>query len=327
MKECEIKVSVICNTYNHENYIEDAIKSFLMQKTNFKFEVLIHDDASTDRTADIIRKYEKRYPDIIKGIYQTENQYSKGKKITKEFQVPRAKGKYIALCEGDDYWIDSNKLQIQYDTLEAHPQIDICAHNNITIHARTCEMVDKKYVTKVSERIASVEEVILGEGGFVATNSLFFRKSVYENELPFRKVMAYDYTLQIMGALRGGMICLPNFMSAYRFAVPNSYTDRFRKGNKKEVSFISRRQEMLLQLDKDTNYIYHDAIIGRLMLYEIVAENRAIENLNILIKYKSGFHILSRTDKIRVVVKCFCPMVLQAKHKYFISKRNKILNN
>lgn len=97
-------VSICCLTFNHEPYIRECLDGFLMQKTNFPFEVLIHDDASTDHTADIIREYEVQYPNIIKPIYQNENQYSKGVRVTWTFQFPRAKGKYIAMCEGDDYW-------------------------------------------------------------------------------------------------------------------------------------------------------------------------------------------------------------------------------
>ncbi|MBQ3559423.1 MAG: glycosyltransferase [Agathobacter sp.] len=320
-----MKVSIICCTYNHEKYIEEAIKSFLMQKTNFKFEVLIHDDASTDKTAEIVRKYEKDYPDIIKPIYQTENQYSKGKIIVSEFLIPRAEGKYVALCEGDDYWNHPDKLQKQYDALEAHSEIDMCAHNSIVIHAITGELVNRHWITKNGVRVASIEETILGEGGFVATNSLFFRKSVYENELPFRKIMAYDYTLQIAGALKGGILCLPDFMSAYRFAVPNSFTDRKRKENKQEVSFYLKKRAVLEQLDKDTGNKYHDVITGRLMLNEILVTNKAVENIRILVKYKNGFHVLSTKDKIKILVKCFCPILLRLKHKLFISKRNKII--
>ena len=124
----EILVSICCITYNHEPYIRDAIEGFLMQKTDFPFEVLIHDDASTDGTADIIREYETKYPDIIKPIYQTENQYSKGIKISATYNYPRAKGKYIALCEGDDYWIDPYKLQKQVDFLEAHEECVLTCH-------------------------------------------------------------------------------------------------------------------------------------------------------------------------------------------------------
>lgn len=125
-------VSISCITYNHENYIEDALIGFLIQETDFPFEVLIHDDASTDKTAKIIRKYEKKYPSIVKPIYQKENQHSKGIKPNRVYNFPRAKGKYIALCEGDDYWIDPYKLQKQYDILENNPNYGL-VHTNCKI--------------------------------------------------------------------------------------------------------------------------------------------------------------------------------------------------
>jgi len=125
----EIMVSIICNTYNHEEFIAEAIESFLIQETYFKFEILIHDDASTDKTAEIIRLYEQKYPSLIKPIYQSINQYSTGIKPSVTFSYPRAKGKYIALCEGDDYWTDPNKLQIQFECLENNPDVVCCCHN------------------------------------------------------------------------------------------------------------------------------------------------------------------------------------------------------
>lgn len=119
-------VSICCVTYNHASYIRECLDGFMMQKTNFTFEVLIHDDASTDGTADIIKEYEIKYPGIIKPIYQIENQYSKGISPSVTFNFPRAKGKYIAMCEGDDYWTDPLKLQKQVDFLESHPDYVMC---------------------------------------------------------------------------------------------------------------------------------------------------------------------------------------------------------
>ena len=119
-------VSVRCITYNHENYIAQALDGFLMQRTRFPFEVIVHDDASTDKTADIIREYEKKYPHIIKPIYQTENQYSKRDGSIGRIMNVACKGKYIAFCEGDDYWIDENKLQMQVDFLEKNPEYGMC---------------------------------------------------------------------------------------------------------------------------------------------------------------------------------------------------------
>lgn len=122
-------VSILCASYNQEKYIAQTIEGFLMQKVSFPIEIIIHDDASTDGTADIIRKYEVKYPDIIKGIYQTENQYSKKVPIWDTFIYPKAKGKYFAECEGDDYWTDPNKLQVQADFLESHDDYVAIGHN------------------------------------------------------------------------------------------------------------------------------------------------------------------------------------------------------
>jgi len=103
-------VSILCITYNHASFIRQCLEGFIAQKTDFPIEVIIHDDASTDGTADIIREYEKKYPDIINWIYQTENQYSKGTDFFKKYLLDQAVGKYIAMCEGDDYWIDDGYI-------------------------------------------------------------------------------------------------------------------------------------------------------------------------------------------------------------------------
>lgn len=115
-------VSIKNLVYNHEKYIAQALDGFLMQKTDFPFEVIVHDDASTDNSAQIIREYEKKFPSIIKPIYETENQYSKHDGSLGRIVNSKLSGKYVALCEGDDYWIDENKLQMQVDFLQNNPE-------------------------------------------------------------------------------------------------------------------------------------------------------------------------------------------------------------
>jgi len=124
----EILVSVFCTTYNHEAYIKEAIEGFLIQKTTFPIEVIIHDDASTDKTAEIVRSYAEQYPDKIVAILQKNNQFTNGIDVYKAFIWPRARGKYIALCEGDDYWTDPYKLQKQVDFLEKNRSFTFCVH-------------------------------------------------------------------------------------------------------------------------------------------------------------------------------------------------------
>ena len=122
-------VSIACTTYNHEKYIAHAIEGFLMQYTPFPIEIIIHDDASTDGTADIIRKLGMSHR-IIKPIFQETNQFSLKKKPLGTYVIPQCRGKYIALCEGDDYWTDPYKLKKQVDVLESHPEFAMCFTNS-----------------------------------------------------------------------------------------------------------------------------------------------------------------------------------------------------
>tara|TARA_B110000046_G_scaffold13464_1_gene13234 strand:- start:11972 stop:13036 length:1065 start_codon:yes stop_codon:yes gene_type:complete len=124
----EILVSICCQTYNHVGFIEKAVESFLMQKTDFRFEILIRDDASTDGTTKIVQKYAFKFPELIKLLTYEENQYKKGVKPFPD-NVRRAQGKYIAICEGDDYWTDTLKLQKQADFLENNKEYGM-VHTN-----------------------------------------------------------------------------------------------------------------------------------------------------------------------------------------------------
>ena len=142
-------LSISCITYNHAPYIRQCIEGFLMQKTDFSFEVIIHDDASTDGTEEIIREYESKYPDIIKPLYEKENQYVKGRIGSLVFNFPRAKGKYIALCEGDDYWTDPLKLQKQVELMEKYPEASMCVALNKQVNTTTGkETIDDNYFGK-----------------------------------------------------------------------------------------------------------------------------------------------------------------------------------
>lgn len=120
------KVSILCTAYNHGAYIRAALEGFVSQVTDFPFEVVVHDDASTDGTADIIREYEQLYPQIVRPIYQTENQYSRERGRVTRLVHAAARGTYLAMCEGDDYWIDPHKLQDQVKMLEADSTLSAC---------------------------------------------------------------------------------------------------------------------------------------------------------------------------------------------------------
>lgn len=182
-------VSISCITYNHASYIKECIDGFLMQKTNFNFEVLIHDDHSTDGTEEIIKEYAIQYPDIIKPLFEKENQYSLGKPIgSAVWNLPRARGEYIAICEGDDYWTDPYKLQKQVDFLESHPDYGMC-------------------YTKVKRFVPKNNKFIDEWGGPNETMD----KLLIENTIPtltavFHKAIYYNYLTEIHPSKRGWLM-------------------------------------------------------------------------------------------------------------------------
>jgi glycosyltransferase involved in cell wall biosynthesis len=234
-----IKVSVCCITYNHAAYIKDAINGFLMQKTTFPIEVIIHDDASNDGTAEIIKNYAEKYPHLILPIFQSENQYSKNQGgIFVRFVWPSARGKYIAICEGDDYWSDPFKLQKQIDELEKHPEINICFHPAIILNEISQEKVGIMCKYGDSNKILSAREVIINDGK-MPTPSLVIKRKAIEN-IPdwFYKAPVKDYFLQILGSLDGGALYLYEAMAVYRKGVKGSWSEKMNAASFKVDLFL-----------------------------------------------------------------------------------------
>ncbi len=305
--EPNIKVSIICNAYNHEQYIRSALDGFVMQKTDFAFEVLIHDDASTDRTADIIREYEIKYPHLIKPIYQAENQYSKNG--ISQFQYPRVKGKYIAACEGDDYWTDPLKLQKQFDAMEAHPEVDICAHGAVRVDANTGKKLDLICPAN-HNTILATEDVIYGGGGYVATASLFYRTNILVAPPKFRQFLCYDYTLQIHGALRGGMLYLSDCMSVYRALATGSWSTRMLGDQKMRQAHDQKVVQMLNILNEETAGKYDSVIQKKLLFNEFrnhVTENECKKALSK--KYREIFKTLPIKNRVSIRIKAVFPFL------------------
>lgn len=205
-------VSISCITYNHAPYIRQCLEGFLMQKTNFKFEVLIHDDASTDGTEEIIREYKSRYPDIIKPIYEEENQWVKGRRGSLTFNYPRAKGKYIALCEGDDYWTDPLKLQKQVEFLEAHPDFSMCFHGAEIV--TDLGDVYKNLYKNLESREYSGEEIL--ENWIVPTASVILKNYKNKSILEDKRFVFGDIVLFLWAAENGKIYCINEKMSVYR---------------------------------------------------------------------------------------------------------------
>lgn len=310
--ENEIKVSISCITYNHEKYIEQAIQSFLMQKTDFKYEILIHDDASTDSTADIIKKYQQEYPDIIKPVLQSENQYSRGvKHISYTYNFNRAKGKYIALCEGDDYWTDKYKLQKQVDYMESDSECTLCTHSVKRVSTESVNDIGLIRPSKVNREL-DIREFILGGGMFIGTNSILFPKKIIDN-LPtwFFDAHAGDYPLQIFLANHGKAYYMDETMSAYRVNVQGSWTNRVYFSYEQRIEHFKRVAKMLDEINEYTEYKYNKEVEIRkrynlkdVVRYtcDILIKEGRFDELN-KGKFKRFYNELSNQEKVELYVR------------------------
>lgn len=276
----DIKVSVFCLAYNHEKYIKKTLEGFVMQRTSFQYEVFVHDDASNDNTPNIIKEYAEKYPSLIKPIFQKENQMSKGVGIGHTYIFPKMKGKYIASCEGDDYWNDEYKLQKQFEFMEAHSECSLSTHR-----AQCCNedgtyndkvIPDKRYRLDKSGIISEKELVecywVRGTYPF-HTSSYFYRKSVIDTDLKYSR----DIGILRKCLLKGSVYYINETMSVRRLGSTDGWTTHLEdKGSSGWFELALRDNEEEDRFDQYTNYKYHDFIqVGRLKKF--VSYSRWIE--------------------------------------------------
>lgn len=210
-----MKVSICMLTYNHEKFIREAIEGVLMQDCDFELEFILANDCSTDKTDYVIQNILKNHPkaSCIKYVKQDENI---GMMPNFVFAMNQCKGKYIALCEGDDYWTDPLKLQKQVNFLETNPDYVLCFHK-VSILKTNGEIVDD-FITKVPENYETIE-TLARLGNYIHTPSVVFRKVIERFPFEFEKSPIGDYFLYIMLAEYGKLKCLEEKMAIYRGGV------------------------------------------------------------------------------------------------------------
>jgi glycosyltransferase involved in cell wall biosynthesis len=279
-----------------------------MQKTNFNYEIIIYDDASTDKTADIVREYETKYPGLIKPIYQTENQYSKGVK-TINFSLQRAEGKYIAICEGDDYWTDPYKLQKQVDYMEKHPECSIC------IHAAYRVLPDK---TKLKlhvrpnrgNKVFTVEEVI--HDNWIFATASFLYPAVFNTNRPYFYEIAPvgDYPLIIYLALQGKVYYIDEFMSAYRIDVKDSWSSRMSSSIERRIAVYNKTIDMLDEINRYTEYKYDNTIkkTKKRNHFNILLDQGMFKEAK-EVEFKEIYSSLDIRKKIKIFIQQYCPNI------------------
>lgn len=312
----EITVSIICNAYNHEEYIRKTLEGFVMQKTDFIFEVLVHDDASSDHTAEIIREFEVKYPNIIKPIYETENQYSKHDGSLSRIQYERVKGKYVAFCEGDDYWIDENKLQRQVNFMDNHPDYSLCVTSSIMMDVNTKKEDDRMIISQ--DRDIDVTEIIKEEHGrFFQLASSLFRKDIVLN-IPMWRISfpVGDTALFIQAGINGKIRMLADITSVYNCGTNSSWTKNVLNTIEKRVTFLEKLYVAFESFNIETNKKYNDAVRYRL---DIIRANidEAVGNYENIVSNRTAWNKFSLRQKISVLVKWKFPLC----SKLYMQKR------
>ena len=290
MDDDKILVSIRCLVYNHEPYLRQCLEGFVMQKTNFRFEAIVHDDASTDGSATIIREYAEKYPDIIKPIYETENQYSKRDGSLTRITNAACRGKYIAICEGDDYWIDPQKLQKQVDFLEAHPDYLLCGTNGLILWDNGTNAPE--YFNRNFTNRELMPEDVIGKWPF-PTASLMYRHELFAFLDSF-KCRTYNGDIRIiLVALANGRIwSLADITTVYRKNNDaNSSTNR-------------------VKAKKDHGEFYFGQMIKLYSSYDIYTDHRFKDFINIaLTKDKKRLKVIKLRKKIGLFAFMIYPII------------------
>lgn len=243
-----LMVSIECTVYNHAPYIRKCLDGFVMQKTNFRFEAIVHDDASTDGSTDIILEYAAKYPDIIKPVIEKENQFSKSLIGFRKIITSHLTGKYIAICEGDDYWTDPLKLQKQVDYLESHETVNIYSHNALRVYSDgKCEPFNKE----VKSGIYDLRRC-LRMGWFTPTASFLYRNNFIFNYVWFENGSNGDMAILYSNLMKGDIYYSEEIMSVYNYCTPNSLSVSTPRG------FLYQKKRGML---RTINQLSHDKYI------------------------------------------------------------------
>lgn len=266
----DIKVSVLCIVFNHRKYIRRCLDSMINQKTDFQYEIIIHDDASTDGTQLIIKEYAAKYPDLIKPILQDKNQYSNGNDIMANYLFPAASGKYCVEIEGDDFWCDENKLQLQVDALEKHPQCSLCVHATNTVDTEGNPLAIRFPMMKLNQSCISVSEFMemnldpkswpFHLSAFMVSSALFkeymdFKRTGY----PSKFYRVGDLPLYLYFGLKGYTYYIDRYMSTYTME-SGGFMSRVKRDPQFAYQVHKGFIDGLTEFDKFTHYQYTDKV-------------------------------------------------------------------
>jgi glycosyltransferase involved in cell wall biosynthesis len=250
-------ISVYMLAYRHEHFIAAAIESIVSQRCDFPIELIIGEDCSPDRTREVALDYQRRHPELIRVLYGETNV---GAKRNNERCQAAARGKYVAICEADDYWCDPDKLAIALNVFHYYPQTSLVFHAARVIDANNGhELRPTRWPFR--SRKFTLSEMILGDGGLVPTASIMVRRSILDIRPAWiDSASVGDYPLVLNAAARGDVVYLDRTMCVYRSNVPHSWTQRHTLDFGRRLAYATQIDEMLSGLEAELPYHESSAI-------------------------------------------------------------------
>lgn len=305
-------ITIRCMAYNHEQYISEAIEGILKQKTSFPFVIFIHDDCSTDNTTNIIKEYKNKYPNIINSVFEEENQWSKNDESLSQIIRENIHTKYVAICEGDDYWIDENKLEKQILYLEKHPEFSLSITNGRVFDVKN-DKYESIFMDEKEKEFGSSNQIIslanCASLMFPPTASYVYK---YDFGREFENVPSCfngDMRLRLYYMTRGNCYYLKDDTVVYRKNVTGSAMTMAKKKNRNEI-FEQELQtcQMIDYIDSLSKYLYSEELwkVKSKRVQACISNSRS---LKILFNpyYKRAWKEWSMVKKITVVIKILMP--------------------
>lgn len=316
-------VTIICLSYNHEKSISAALDSILMQETDFPFEIVIHDDASTDNTANIIREYVQVYPHIVKPILEDENQYSKHNGAIYRIISAHNNGKYVAFCETDDKWISTDKIQVQVDFMNRHPECSMCVHNTI-YHYSDNSHPDRMFAPWSVLHCLTERDIFFDWK--VHTSSYMVRREFQRIPDFSKKYWFGDYVYLTMAFYYGEVYFLPNILTLYNGKTENGVSTLVHGDS---ISYYNSRRKERIEYLKEYNIYtkqkYSSIVMERIdeiefvcLLLEIESDLNPAKDTILQTKekvrrvtqhkyYRKYLNSIPYTDAVRTILKFECP--------------------
>lgn len=306
-REKNIKVSVLCLTYNQKDYIGDCLRGFISQNTDFDFEILVHDDASTDGTTEIVMEYVEKYPNIVIPFFEEENQYSKGIQISQEILAHHVRGEYVAICEGDDYWCDNLKLQNQVDFLEMNPDYSACTHDSFILNCRNNEM--RVYREEKADLDVDIADIISWRNRVFLTSSVMIRSNLLKRDSTFWAKGFGDYPAALWYAINGKIRFLAKPMSVYREYANGSWTNSQEKSKRKQIETFEEINELLDRFNEYTNGQYFESVFSTKRENTISILSIKEEYKRIIKEYPEEMEKANWKGKVVLWVRAYIPVL------------------